>query len=360
MVFLQLTMIMVVLNDRNGSTHGHSHTELESSTTKNSRQKDRVSHTFATSLLPPVKTVTVNPTNIKTKPHEVDMENDFHPYVDFKFVWPEITPDLPSNDYFLIALVNSAASGAKYRARRDGIRKTWANKDFCENKKTDKKWVVLFSLGKVYDAKEDGLIIEEAKKYNDILVGDFKDFYLNNVIKTFMSQLWAHSMNPKYILKSDDDVYIRLPSVINWLVSKNLPNKYYGGAPYYNFDVDRNPNGKWAISKRYFNESKFPPFNAGAFNVISVDLLPKLFNYVRKRRPFHTDDAYIGIAARDLGIDVVRIDGLLLEDSMPQGVHGYGVCRLYNARGFGHSLEPNLMQMLYQKYESMCSNTPQC
>lgn len=344
---------MVVLNDRSAPAMVHTrlNTKLESTASLTQGADNLLVKTAATITRPIISS---------TKKHEVDMENDYHPFVDFRFVWPEVKPKLSNRDYFMIVSVNSAAHGDKYRSRREGIRNTWANKKFCENLKTDKKWLVLFSIGKVYDDKEDGLILDEANKHNDLLVGDFKDFYLNNVVKTFMGQLWAYSINPQYILKSDDDVYIRLPLVIDWLVAKKLPQKYYGGAPYHNFNVDRDPNGKWAVSKRYFNESKFPPFNAGAFNVFSIDVLPMLFNYVRKRRPFHTDDAYIGIAARDLGIDVVRIEGLLLEDNMPQGVKGFSDCRLHKARGFGHSLEPNLMQMLYKKYTNMCDHPVQC
>ena len=45
----------------------------------------------------------------------------------------------------------------------------------------------------------------------------------------------------------------------------------------------------------------------GAFVVISTDLLGSLFNYVYIRKPFHVDDAYIGIAMRYLKVKITKM-----------------------------------------------------
>ena len=45
----------------------------------------------------------------------------------------------------------------------------------------------------------------------------------------------------------------------------------------------------------------------GAFVVISTDLQRSLFNYVYIRKPFHVDDAYIGIAMRYSQVKVTKI-----------------------------------------------------
>ncbi|XP_031570012.1 UDP-GalNAc:beta-1,3-N-acetylgalactosaminyltransferase 1-like [Actinia tenebrosa] len=306
----------------------------------------------------------ISPPTAKT----IDMENEYHPLVNFSFVWPETTPDLKGErDFFLVVLVNSAAKGKKYRARRNAIRKTWANMTNCEHSKMKQnptlqqlRWILVFSLGKADDPGENEANAEESKNHNDLLIGDFLDHYLNNVVKVFMGELWVSTMNVRYILKTDDDVYVRIPSVIEWIVVQNYPSSFYGGAPYFNFKVDRNPNGKWAVSKRYFEEDIFPPFCAGAFYVLSTDILSKMFNYVRRRKPFHTDDAYVGIAARDLSIPVKRIPGLLLEDNMPIFLGSFNDCRLLQARGFGHSIEPPLMNAVFNRLDELCVRNATC
>lgn len=280
-----------------------------------------------------------------------------YPLVNFSFIWPETTPDLHGNkDFFLVVLVNSAARGQIYRERREAIRKTWArHRTKCERlqslkhpRLTSHKWILVFSLGKAGEVSEDGANAKEAELHNDILIGEFQDLYINNIIKIFMGKLWVSSMNVRYILKADDDVFVRVPSVIDFIATEGYPKPYYGGAPYFNFKVDRDPKGTWAVRKEDFDEEYFPTFCSGAFYVLSTDVLFRLFNYVHQRRPFHTDDAYIGIAARDLNITVQRIPGLLLEPSMSDLLRDYSDCILIRARGYGHQVDPSTMHVVFK------------
>ena len=46
------------------------------------------------------------------------------------------------------------------------------------------KWKLVFVLGKAGPGTDDDkLNAEEAKRYNDILIGDIHDNYINNIIK---------------------------------------------------------------------------------------------------------------------------------------------------------------------------------
>ena len=293
----------------------------------------------------------------------VDMDNDYYPFVNFSLVWPETMPDLNGQrDFFLVVVVNSAARGEKYRLRREAIRKTWAkHRTKCERLLTLKnpklknhQWILVFSLGKG-DTADDKANAEEAKIHNDVLIGNFEDNYINCVMKSFMGRLWVSSLNVRYVLKTDDDVFVRIPSIIDYLMAQGYPKPFYGGAPYFNFKVDRDPNGKWAISKKYFNEEYFPTFNAGGFYVLSTDILFKLFNYVRQRPPFQTEDTYIGIAARDMNISPQRIPGLLLEDFMSNMLRGMSDTTLIQARGYGHDVDPSTMNTVFNRLEELCA-----
>ena len=80
-----------------------------------------------------------------------------------------------------------------------------------------------------------------------------------------MGQLWASTLAAKFTLKTDDDVYVRIPGIIEYLLSENITGSFYGGETRSNSKVLRKAGGKWSISKKYFAADKWPPFNLGAF-----------------------------------------------------------------------------------------------
>ena len=124
------------------------------------------------------------------------------------------------------------------------------------------KWILVFVLGKVGGkTKDDELNAAEAKQFNDILIGNINENYLNNIIKFYMAQLWSSTLTPKYTLKTDDDVYVRKPFVIQYIVNKNFPSRFYGGTLNPGSPVRRHANGKWSISKKYFGERFWPPYH---------------------------------------------------------------------------------------------------
>jgi hypothetical protein len=187
-----------------------------------------------------------------------------------------------------------------------------------------------------------------------MIIGDISDNYLNNILKFYMGQLWASMLGTKYTLKADDDVYVRIPKIIEYLVLEGSPSRFYGGETYPNTGVARWAGGKWSISKKYFAEDVFPPFNAGAFIIISSDLLGSLFNYVHIRKPFHTDDAYIGVAMRYLKVKVVHILSFDIKNDMAVLIHRKNNCDILKLIAYGHSVNTAAMQHLHGRVEDMC------
>ena len=158
----------------------------------------------------------------------------------------------------------------------------------------------MFVIGKVdCRTKDDGLNVAGAKQFNDVLIGIINDNYLYNIIKFYMAQLWASTLIAKYTLKTDDDVYVRIPFVIQYIVNENLNCSFYGGALNGDSPVPSKPKGKWSISKKYFAEQFWLPYHFGGFIVISTELQGSLFNYLYIRKPFYVKGAYLGIATRD-------------------------------------------------------------
>ena len=321
-------------------------------------QRKSVARAHKTTVKPvgPVKTIK------PTKKAEIDMVNDYQPWIDFKFVYPEVQPTIQGpRDFYLVVLVNSGAKGDEFRQRRAKIRETWASRKTCEytnamniSNVKDLKWILVFVLGKA-GSQEDERNIEEAKIHNDMIIGDISDNYFNNILKFYMGQLWASMLGTiKYTLKTDDDVYIRIPKVIEYLVSLGSPTRFYGGQTYLNYPVIRRAGAKWGISKKYFPEKTWPPFNAGGFIIMSTDLLGSLINYVYIRKPFHTDDAYVGVAMRDFKVKVVHILSFVVENSMPAMIRKKNNCDILKLIAYGHSLNIDSIQYLHKRVEDLC------
>lgn len=307
-------------------------------------------------------------TAVKSKEPFIDMVNDYYPFVDFKFEYPFIMPAIKGHRYiFLVVLVNSAAKGDEYRKRRTQIRQTWGNMTTCEQSLAiknptlrDLKWRLVFVLGKAGPGThDDELNAIEAEQHNDILIGNINDNYLNNIIKFYMAQLWASSMfNANYTMKTDDDVYVRIPGVVEYLYYQGYPSRFYGGAIQRSLGliVSRTPGDKWSISRKYFSEDIWPPFHFGAFIILSTDLLPSLFNYVHIRKPFHVDDAYVGVAMRYLKVNATDIISFVVKRQMPALLKKKNNCQIQAIVAFGHSIDPGLSNTLHEKIESMCRN----
>ena len=241
--------------------------------------------------------ISENPVATTRKPTakpSIDVVNDYYPFVDFKFVFPEISPKVETTpEIFMMVLVNSGAKGDEFRKRREAIRQTWGNRSNCEQRKLalgderkkNLRWLLVFVVGKAGPGtNDDELNVAEAGQHNDMLIGNITDNYINNVVKFYMGQVWASKFDIKYTFKTDDDVYVRIPRVLEYLVNAKFPRPFYGGMTYLPIRVNRVIGGKWTVSWKYFGEVNFPMFNAGAFFILSTDLLNRLFNYTAKLR----------------------------------------------------------------------------
>ena len=98
----------------------------------------------------------------------------------------------------------------KFRIHRR-IRNTWTNGGL----KASVPWTAVFVLGEPSDAETQERILQEAKENGDILQGDFFDTARALPLKTIMALRWASNARSEYILKTDDDMYVHVPRLIN-------------------------------------------------------------------------------------------------------------------------------------------------
>lgn len=200
-------------------------------------------------------------------------------------------------DVFLLVLIPSAPKNAD---KRDTIRKTWGErKDSIQ---------ILFMLGLSEDEITEKAIAKESERFADIVQGNFLDSYKNITYKSVMCLKYVIYYCPQatYILKVDDDSFVNMPLLQNFLKHDLSP---YGaenlllcndmtGSP-----VLRDPNSKWYIPKEDFSSEYYPSYCSGWYAIFSPDVCFKLYRESQNLKYLFIEDAFLyGIAGAKANI----------------------------------------------------------
>lgn len=253
----------------------------------------------------------------------------------FSFVSHITQPNLDNRNknLFLLVLITSGVAKS-YMTRRNSVRETWGNE---AKHQAVKDWKRVFVLGRTQAIE----IQQEASTFNDILVLNMTDNYNNLVIKVFSGLLWSVlHVNPRFILKADDDVYVRIPYLISWLENHGSDNFYGGHIIPKGMRVNRSATWKNQVLKDCLAEDYYPAYCSGPFYVLSSRILPLIFQNVPKWTAFPAEDAYLAILARENGIKPVSITGFELRK-----LADYGTCNWASAIALGHRFD--LLELLF-------------
>jgi galactosylxylosylprotein 3-beta-galactosyltransferase len=255
--------------------------------------------------------------------------------------------EIDEDNYFLVALVLTSPSNLE---RRNVIRETWASlrpKEFnsseyqkniiftpkfqensfleYESLKHQKqrlenyiKWLpqytklpnikvpniklkVIFSVGtEGLDASLREDLIAEKKVYNDLLIlEDLKDSYNNLTLKLIksMNALNRTIPNFKYVMKVDDDSYVKLDLLTFDLIhydEKLKPRKdlslYWG---FFNGRANIKKSGQWQ-EPNYNLCERYLPYALGGGYVLSKDLVTFIAQYGDQLNLFKSEDISMG------------------------------------------------------------------
>ncbi|XP_067137765.1 beta-1,3-galactosyltransferase 5-like [Centruroides vittatus] len=232
---------------------------------------------------------------------------------------PESVPNPPSFRYLqrppdcppgrpvpLVALVHSAPNHGPLRRL---LRKTWA--------RTTPRVRLVFLLGDVEPGSARTALEEEARRYRDVVRGDFIDSYRNLTYKHLMGLTWASERCPeaRLLLKMDDDIfvhYFRLKSVIERLPQDDHLSCYV----HRKMAVVRHPGSKWYVSEREYPDSHFPDFCSGWAYLLGPSAARRLVRASRLFPYFWVDDVHVtGTLARAAGLKLHPLDSLYALDA---------------------------------------------
>ncbi|XP_063824693.1 beta-1,3-galactosyltransferase brn-like isoform X1 [Ostrinia nubilalis] len=153
-------------------------------------------------------------------------------------------------------------------------------------------------------------IDEEMVQFKDIIQIDFRDNYYNNTIKTMMSFRWVyeHCNTADYYLFTDDDMYISVNNLLDYVHDKPVPTSTGHGNEqlYAGYVFESTPQrfitSKWRVSLEEYPWSKWPSYvTAGAY-VVSNKSMKTMYAGSLFVKHFRFDDIYLGILAKKVGL----------------------------------------------------------
>lgn len=263
----------------------------------------------------------------------------------FQILKPIITPKLIKTKLFILVIISSAPAGVSIERRRV-IRRTWGNVDLYDGPRT---WRVVFMTGRTGHKDKDKILFSESEKYGDLLICDYKDDYSKITTKLLSSYQWAASVKDlygyEYLLKSDDDIYISIPRLYQWIDSKGVSLQHvYAGTTYSNYVV-RDKNHRHHVSREDLPYDIYPTFCKGSMLLLSGSLIPKIVELSRKVKRIIPDDAYTGLLMNELNVKAVQMKGLVQHSLLSYFLPLLGPCHFQNVIGMGDSL--TTQQMFY-------------
>lgn len=206
---------------------------------------------------------------------------------------PETTP-------LLLVIVCSAVRNFE---ARHAIRRTWGRNDT----KNDAK--VLFLLGELEGGLNNTIqeyVDLEVELYGDIIQERFVDSYVNLTIKSLFLLQWftnhcdfkSEKVTTKYLLKTDDDMYLNIDTLMTAVRAKSRKLHLLMGNLICNAIPIKDPYNKWYVPQYMFGGKTYPNYLSGTGYLMDRLTARKLFQSSFNIPIFHLEDIYItGILA---------------------------------------------------------------
>ena len=175
------------------------------------------------------------------------LKNYVQPYKDTAIMLPLEKTHVKERN-FITCFVTTAPSHQK---ARETIRQTWG-----------KIIKPIFLIG-LSDNDTTNSVINEGLTFNDIIIENFEDCYVNLTIKTSfaMKAFIKYYNESSYFFKVDDDVFVNVQKLYELL--KNVPKDSLIGNLETNAEPVRNSANKYFLPKQFYEEDKFPPYVHG-------------------------------------------------------------------------------------------------
>ena len=200
----------------------------------------------------------------------------------------------PTKPELKATLVVCIMSGVQLIERRYTIRETWMQN-------LPKGVVGKFVIGTAGITKEDMRLLEkENKQHNDIMIlADLHDTYGSLTVKLIHMFKWLDNhADYQYVLKADDDTFVRLDALMKELKTKPRTKFYWG---FFDGRAHVHRHGKWS-EPDFMLCDRYLPYALGGGYVLSADLVHYVVTNIPYLRKYNAEDVSLGtwLAATDI------------------------------------------------------------
>ncbi|KAL5807786.1 hypothetical protein ACOSQ3_028477 [Xanthoceras sorbifolium] len=197
----------------------------------------------------------------------------------------------------------------------------------------------------------------EVQTYGDIQLMPFVDYYSLITWKTIAICIFGTEVvSAKYVMKTDDDAFVRVDELLTSLNRTNVTNGLLYGLIDYEALPHRSPDSKWYISLEEWPEYRYPPWAHGPGYVVSHDIAKG----VAKRHKGHLKMFKLEDVAMGIWIAEMQKDGLHVSYVNEPRVYNEGCIDGYVV---AHYQSPREMLCLWQKVQdgslAKCCEDPQ-
>ncbi|CAM0876999.1 unnamed protein product [Alopecurus aequalis] len=197
-------------------------------------------------------------------------------------------PPLPDEPVEIFIGILSAGN---HFAERMAVRKTWMSAAHKSSSVVARFFVALHGRNEV-----NMELKKEAEFFGDIVIVPFMDSYDLVVLKTVaICEYGVRAVSARYIMKCDDDNFVRIQSVIAEVKKISSSKSLYMG----NMNYRHNPlrTGKWAVTYEEWPEEVYPTYANGPGYVISSDIADSIVSEFTndKLRLFKMEDVSMGM-----------------------------------------------------------------
>lgn len=238
----------------------------------------------------------------------------------------------------LVMLIGIFSTGNNFE-RRMALRRSWMQYEAVRSGDV----AVRFFIGLHKNSQVNLELWKEALVYGDIQLMPFVDYYSLISLKTIAICIMGTKILPaKYIMKTDDDAFVRIDQVLTSLKEKPSNGLLYGRVSL-DSSPHRDRDSKWYISNEEWPHDAYPPWAHGPGYIISRDIAKFIVRGHQERdlKLFKLEDVAMGI-----WIEQFKNSG--------QEVHYMTDDRFYNAGCetdyiLAHYQSPRLVLCLWEK-----------
>ncbi|KAE8730972.1 putative beta-1,3-galactosyltransferase 16 [Hibiscus syriacus] len=189
-------------------------------------------------------------------------------------------------------LVGVFSTGNNFE-RRMALRRSWMQFEAVRSGDV----AVRFFIGLNKNLQVNFELWKEAQAYGDIQFMPFVDYYSLISLKTIAICIMGTKILPaKYIMKTDDDAFVRIDEVLSSLKERPSNGLLYGLIEFES-SPHREKDSKWYISDEEWPHSSYPPWAHGPGYIISRDIAKFIVQKHQERelKLFKLEDVAMGI-----------------------------------------------------------------